>query len=150
MKKTLSVRRTLSVARKELLHLVRDPSTLFFALALPLMQTFILGYAIDTNVRHVPTAVVDLARTQESRDFIQGFVNSEDFDVVAELDSEAELQRAIVSGKVRVGILIPADYSRRLQAGDTAQVLVLVDGSESSVAGEVLNVSNALALRESL
>jgi ABC-2 type transport system permease protein len=148
--KKLSIRRTLSVARKEMLHLIRDPSTLFFALVIPVMQTFLLGYAIDTNVRHVPTAVVDLARTQESRDFIQGFVNSEDFDVVAELDNESALQRAIVSGKVRVGILIPADYSRRLQAGETAQVLLLVDGSESSVAGEVLNVSNALALRESL
>src|SRR5262245_31070176 len=145
-----SIRRALSVARKEFLHLLRDPATLFFALFLPLMQTFLLGYAIDTNVRHVPTAVVDLARTQESRDFLQGFVNSEDFDVVAEVADEAALHRAIVSGKARVGILIPEDYSRRLQSGDTAQVLVLVDGSESSVAGEVMNVSNALALRESL
>lgn len=148
--KLFSFRRAASVARKECLHVVRDPATLFFALILPLMQTFLLGYAIDTNVRHVPTAVVDHARTQESRDFLQGFVNSEDFTIVAELPDEASLQRAIVAGKVRVGILIPADYSRKLQAGETAQVLVLVDGSESSVAGEVLNVSNALALRESL
>src|SRR5947209_1983931 len=58
----ISVRRTLSVARKEVLHMLRDPATLFFVVAIPLMQTFLLGYAIDTNVRHVPTAVVDQDR----------------------------------------------------------------------------------------
>ena len=123
---------------------------LFFALFIPLMQTFLLGYAIDTNVRHVRTGVVDHARTQESREFLQGLVNTDDFDIVAEFADEASLHREIVSGRIRVGVLIPADYSRKLQAGESAQVLVLVDGSESSVAGEVLNVSNALALRESL
>jgi ABC-2 type transport system permease protein len=146
----ISLRRTLSVARKELLHVLRDPATLFFALLIPVMQTFLLGYAIDTNVRHVRTAVVDQAGTQESQEFLRGFVNSEDFDIVAVVADEAALHREIVSGRARVGILIPHDYSRKIQAGETAQVLVLVDGSESSVAGEVLNVSNALALRESL
>src|SRR5918994_107875 len=105
--------------------MIRDPTTLVFVVFIPLIQTFLLGYAIDTNVRHVPTAVVDLARTQQSRDFLQGFVTSDDFDIVAEFADERSLHQSIVSGKARVGILIPADYSRRLQAGETAQVLVL-------------------------
>src|SRR5262249_35592806 len=105
----MSIRRTLSVARKELLHLLRDPTALFFALLIPLLQTFLLGYAIDTNVRHIRTAVVDHARTQESRELLQSFVNSDDFDIVAEEADEAALHRAIVSGKARVGVLIPAD-----------------------------------------
>ena len=56
----------------------------------------------------------------------------------------------IVAGKARVGIVIPEDYSRQLEAGETAQILVLVDGTESSIAAEAVNVSNAIALRESL
>jgi ABC-2 type transport system permease protein len=141
---------TAAIARKELLHILRDPQTLFFTLFVPILELFMFGYAIDTNVRHIATGYADLAGTQESRALLEKFENSEDFDLVARVHSEEELRRLIVAGKVRVGILIPRDYSRQLEAGRTAQVLVLVDGSESSVASEAVNVSSALALRESL
>src|SRR5262249_35406277 len=103
-----------------------------------------------TNVRHIRTVVLDQARTQESRQLLESFENSEDFTIVREVFTEPALTEAIVSGDARVGIMIPENYSRRLQGGTTAQLLVLVDGSESSVAAEGLNVANALALRESL
>jgi ABC-2 type transport system permease protein len=146
----LSARRLFAVARKELWHIARDPLTLFFALGLPIVQLFLLGYAIDTNVRHVRTAVLDQACTQESRALLRRFENSEDFTVVARVWSDEELSAALVAGRARVGIKVPRDYSQRLEAGETAQVLVLVDGTESSVAGEALNVGNAIALSESL
>jgi ABC-2 type transport system permease protein len=139
-----------SVARKELLHIIRDPMTLFFSLFIPIVEMFMLGYAIDTNVRHVRTVVFDQARTQESRTLLKSFENSEDFTIVGQVFTDAELSGAIVAGRARVGIKIPEDYSRRLLAGQTAQILVLVDGSESSVAAEAVNVANAIALRESL
>jgi len=142
--------RTLSVARKEILHILRDPATLFFALFIPIVELLMLGYAIDTNVRFVPTVVLDQARTQESRSLLRGFTNSEDFRIVGEVGTDAELSQAIVAGKARVGIMIPENYSRRLLAGETAQVLILVDGTVSSVAAEAVNVGNAIALRESL
>jgi ABC-2 type transport system permease protein len=145
-----SVQRLLAVARKELRHMVRDPMTLFFAVAVPILELFLLGYAVDTNVRHVPTAVLDQACTQESRALLRRFENSDDFRVVARVWSDAELSEALVAGRARVGIKVPQDYSRRLEAGQTAQVLVLVDGTESSVAAEALNVGNAIALSESL
>ena len=95
-----------------------------------------LGYAIDTNVRHVRTVVVDQAGTQESRQLLEEFENSQDFRIVAQgLFGRARLSQVIVAGKARVGIMIPEDYSRQLEAGETAQILVLVDGTESSVAG---------------
>jgi ABC-2 type transport system permease protein len=147
---TGSSRRLFSVARKELLHILRDPMTLFFTLVIPILELFMLGYAIDTNVRHVRTVILDQAGTQESRQLLQKFENSDDFTIVARVFSEEELHRAIVVGKARVGVKVPADYSQRLQAGQTAQLLILVDGSESSVAAEVVNVGNAIALRESL
>ncbi|MCS7047101.1 MAG: ABC transporter permease [Gemmataceae bacterium] len=145
-----SLQRTLSVARKEALHILRDPATLFFALFIPVLELFMLGYAIDTNVRNVRTVILDQCRTQESRRLLRAFENSQDFKIVAQVWSDEELSRTIVAGKARVGIKIPENYSRQLEAKQTAKVLVLVDGSESSIAAQALNVSNAIALRESL
>jgi ABC-2 type transport system permease protein len=142
--------RMVSMARKEMLHILRDRTTLFFALVIPVIQLTILGFAIDTNVRHVRTVVLDQARTQESRVLLQRFENSEDFRIVGEVFTDLALSEWLISGRARVGIKIPENYSRQLQAGQTAQVLILVDGSESSVAAEAVNVGNAIALQESL
>src|SRR4029079_16056660 len=142
-----SLQRIVSVGRKELIHIWRDPATLFFTLFIPIVEMFMLGYAINTNVRDVRTVVFDECRTEESRQLLQKFLNTQDIKFVAEVHSDEEMYRWIVSGKARAGIKIPEDFSRQLQAGRTAQVLVKVDGSESSTAGEVVNVTNALALR---
>jgi ABC-2 type transport system permease protein len=144
------LRRLVSVTRKEILHIRRDPATLFFAAFIPIVELFMLGFAIDTNVRHVRTVLLDQARTQESRTLRREFENSEDFDIVEEVFSEKEVHQAIVAGRALVGILIPQNYSRRLQAGDTCQLKVVVDGSQSTVAAEAINVGSAIALRESL
>jgi ABC-2 type transport system permease protein len=145
-----SLRRTAAITHKEVLHILRDPTTLFFALFIPVVELLLIGFGLDTNVRHIRTAVFDQARTQESRALLDSFVNSDDFVIVTEVLSDRALNQAIVAGKVQVGIKVPEDYSRRLQAGQTAQVLVLVDGSEARVASEAVNVGNAIALRESL
>jgi ABC-2 type transport system permease protein len=146
----LSLQRVAAVAGKEVWHILRDPATLFFALMLPVFELLVLGYAIDTNVRHIRTLVLDQARTQESRGLVRAFVNSDDFTVVGEVFSDADMRRALVAGKAQIGLKISEDYSRRLLAGETAQVQLLVDGSVSSVAAEAVNVGNAIALRESL
>jgi ABC-2 type transport system permease protein len=146
----LSFRRIYSVARKELLHIVRDRMTLFMTLFFPVVELMMLGYAIDTNVRDVRTVIFDQANTQESRLFLEQFEHSHDFKIVGRVYSDAELNRAIVSGRALVGIKVPENYSRRLEEGQTAQVLVLVDGSLSTIASEAVNVGNAIALRESL
>ncbi|MDQ3009831.1 MAG: ABC transporter permease [Acidobacteriota bacterium] len=140
----------LPVLRKEAIHISRDRMALFFTVFMPMLQMFLIGFAINTNVRNIATAVYDAANTQESRRLLDRFINSNDFRVVKYVNSEEVLNREVISGRARVGIKIPPDYSRRLLAGQTASYLVLVDGSESSVAGEALNVSNAIALRESL
>jgi ABC-2 type transport system permease protein len=145
-----SLLRTFSVARKELLHILRDPQTLFFTLFVPVMELFMLGYAIDTNVRDVKTVVVDYSGTQESRRLLQQFENTGDFLIVRRAFSDTEASQMIVAGIARVGIVIPEDFSRKLTAGETAEILILVDGTESSIAGEAVNVGNAIALRESL
>jgi ABC-2 type transport system permease protein len=138
------------VLRKEAIHIRRDPMALFFTILIPTMQLFLIGFAINTNVRDIPTAVYDAAHTQESRRLLDRFVNSDDFEIVSRVTSDDELNREIISGRARVGVKIPPDYSRRLLAGETASALILIDGSESSVAGEAMNVANAIALSESL
>lgn len=138
------------VLRKEAIHIRRDPMALFFTVLIPVLQMFMIGFAINTNVRNMPTAVYDGARTQESRRLLNRFINTDDFEITSYVESETRLNEEIIAGRAKVGIKIPPDYSRRLLAGDTASILILVDGSESSVAGEALNVANAIALRESI
>lgn len=150
MNNSFSFQRCYAVARKEFLHIIRDPATLFFALFIPVLELFLLGYAIDTNVRHISTVVLNQCRTEESRRMVRMFENSQDFRVIQEVGTDEEMNWMIRAGKAKVGIKIPEDFSRQLEAKRSAQILVLVDGSESSVAGEALNVSNALALQESL
>jgi len=93
-----SLLRTFSVARKELLHILRDPQTLFFTIFVPVMELFMLGYAIDTNVRNVRTVVVDHAGTQESRQLVEKFENSNDFRVVATALRDTDASELIVAG----------------------------------------------------
>lgn len=144
------LRRLASVARKEVLHVSRDPLALLAALLIPIFKLLMLGYAIDTSVRHIRTVVLDQAKTQESRSLLQRFRNTEDFNIIGEVTSDVELHRALVADVARVGIKIPEDYSRRIQAGETSRVLILIDGSEWSVAAEALNVGNAVTQAESL
>jgi ABC-2 type transport system permease protein len=138
------------IAYKEMLHILRDPQTLFFTLFIPIVEMFFLGFAINTNIRDVRTVVVDFCNTQESRRLVEQFENSGDFHVVGRVTSEAEAHRAIVAGQAQVGILIPEDYSRRIESGQTSPFAVLVDGTVSSVAAEAVNVGNAIALRASI
>jgi ABC-2 type transport system permease protein len=149
-----SAQRIASVAKKELLHILRDRATLMMTLFFPIVEMIMLGYAIDTNVRFIPTVILDQAKTQESRSLLRSFENSEDFKIVEHVSTEEELTEAIVAGRARVGIKIPENFSRKpaglVGEADTAQMLILVDGSMSSVAGEAVNVGNAIALRESL
>jgi ABC-2 type transport system permease protein len=145
-----SFQRIVSVARKEMIHILRDRMAMIMAFFFPVFELIMLGYAIDTNVRNIPAVVFDQAQTQESDVLVRQFANSTVLHIVGHVYTDEDLNEAIVSGRARVGIKVPEHYSRRLQAGETAQVLVLVDGSLSSVAGEALNVGNAVALRESL
>ncbi len=139
-----------AVLYKEMLHVRRDPTAMFFALIIPLMQMILLGFGIDTNVRQVTTVVLDENNQRQSRELIDRLENSDTFRVRHYVNSEEELNDWIISGRARVGIKIPYDYSRQLLDRSTAQVLVLIDGSDPSVAGQAINVTTAIGLDESL
>jgi drug efflux transport system permease protein len=139
-----------AVFYKEVLHVRRDPGTLFFSLVIPLLQMFVLGFGIDTNVRQVNTVVYNADGRQESRELIDRLKNSDTFHVIRYVQNDRDLNNMIIGGNARVGIKIPVDYSDRLIHKMSAQVLVLIDGSDSSVAGQAINVTTAIGLDESL
>ena len=139
-----------AVFYKEALHVRRDFGTLFFSLIIPLLQMFLLGFGIDTNIRQINTVVYNADGRRESRELLDRLRNSDTFRLVRFVETDHDLTDAIVSGKCRVGIKIPVDYSDRLIHKMSAQVLVLIDGSDSSVAGQAINVTTAIGLDESL
>lgn len=138
------------ICRKEFTHIVRDRGTLFFALFIPILQLFLFGFAIDTNIRQIRTVVLDESHTQSSRQLLDSFANSDVFRLSDNALSNQELYDTIRAGKARIGIKIPYDYDRKLQQGATASVLVLIDGSDSTVASQAINVSTGVALQQSL
>jgi ABC-2 type transport system permease protein len=139
-----------AVFYKETLHVRRDFATLFFSLIIPILQMFLLGYGIDTNIRQINTVVYNADGRQESRELLDRLRNSDTFRIYRYVSNDQDLNDAIISGKCRVGIKIPVDYSDKLLHQMSAQVLVLIDGSDSSVAGQAINVTTAIGLDESL
>jgi ribosome-dependent ATPase len=135
---------------KEFLHIRRQPSTIFFMLVVPVMQTIIFGYAIETQIEHIPLVVYDLDGRRYARDLVEAFVNTERFDVVARVNDEDSFRSAIISGTAKAGITIPANYSDRIITGEQAQVQVLVDGSDSQVATTAQNTAQLLGLNISI
>lgn len=139
-----------AVFYKETLHVRRDFATLFFSLIIPILQMLLLGYGIDTNIRQINTVVYNADGRRESRELLDRLRNSDSFHLIRFVNNDKDLNDAIISGKCRVGIKIPVDYSDKLLHQMSAQVLVLIDGSDSSVAGQAINVTTAIGLDESL
>jgi ABC-type multidrug transport system permease subunit len=139
-----------AILYKEFLVVLRDPFTLFFMLFPPIVEMIAFGYALDTDVKHMATLVYDEDRTTESRQLIDQFVNTQTFKIVGEVHSAAELSSAIRRGKAYVGIEIPPNFTRDLRAGRTAQLQVLIDGSNSSIASSSLNTALNVGFRKAL
>ncbi len=138
-----------AVLRKEAVQMIRDRGTLQFALLVPAFQLLLFGL-IDTNVKHVRTVVLDESRSQQSRELIQDFVNTGYFDIVAYAPSRDAQREYIVAGRASVGIEIPPDYARRRLNEQPADVLVSIDGSDSSISSQALAAASGLALSRSV
>ena len=139
-----------SIVYKETIHVLRDQLTLFLMLLIPGIQLVVFGYAANLDIKHIATVVYNLDGRERSRDLLHAFTNSGYFDIVGTVFSDQDLYTAVVAGKAQVGIKIPPDYTDTLLVGQKATVQALIDGSNSVVALQALNVTNAIALRESL
>jgi ABC-type multidrug transport system permease subunit len=137
-----------AVAYKEFLHVLRDPATRFVFI-IPVFQLILFGYAIHLEVEHLPAIVVDADRTEESRTLLDAYRHARTFDVRAQASDVETMQREIVAGHQKVGILIPEGFARKLHRGEAADVLVLIDGSNSTVASAALSTTAAIARTQS-
>lgn len=136
--------RTIAVAKKEAREILRDPITLGIAIVLPLVMMFLFAYAITLDVREIPLAILDLDGSPESREYLSGFLQSGYFRLRAVARNTQQIERLLDRGAVRMVLIIPADFSRRLGQGLPAEVQTLVDGSFSNTAIVALNYVAAI------
>jgi ABC-2 type transport system permease protein len=135
---------------KEFIVVWRDPMTLFFMFFPPLIEMIAFGYALDNDVKHMATIILNEDRTVESRQLIDRFVNTQTFRVVGEMQSLEEMKSEMRKGRAYVGIQIPPTFTRDVRAGRPAQVQLLVDGSNSTTALQALNTGMGVALTQSV
>jgi ABC-2 type transport system permease protein len=130
----MSLRRTRAIARKEMLHILRDSRSLFAALLQPLVMLLIFGWALSLDVDRIPTLVYDLDQSPQSRDLVKDFRGSRYFQVVEEVHSYRPIEQAIDRRKCLLGVVIPVEFAKNINLQQPAQVQLLIDGSDSNTA----------------
>jgi ABC-2 type transport system permease protein len=140
----MNLRRTRAVARKEFLHILRDPRSLIMALAFPFLMILLFGYALTLDVDRIPTIVCDADRTPQSRELISRFQGSRYFQILSTTASYGVIEQKINADECMLGLVIPQDYSRDLFLGRRPQIQLLFDGSDSNTASIALGYANAI------
>lgn len=141
--------RIFAVLYKEILQIKRDRMTLALVFMLPIVQLLLFGFAIQTEVKHIPTVVFDQSLSQNSREILEAFRASGYFDISYDAASFSDVNEQIDSGKAQVGIVIPPDFAKIVQRGDSAPIQVLVDASDNMVANQAIAVANSIGLLKS-
>ena len=133
-----------AVALKEMRQTARDPLSLMMLLGVPLYMLLLYGYALNRDVRHVPTAVQDRDHSVASRDLVASFVNSTYFDRVLDVAPGADLERVTERRQARAILIIPERFGADLAAGRTARVQILLDGTDAATASTILGYAESL------
>lgn len=142
---TTNRQRLRAIIRKEFIHIRRDPPSLVMVFIMPVLMLLLFGYAVNTDVNHIPLAVFDQDRSQDSRLLVASLVNTGYFDLAFQAGSETELKSLLDSGRVQAGLVIPAGYTRSLKRQETATAQLLVDGSDPLVARTALSMAEIVA-----
>ncbi|MCI0707988.1 MAG: ABC transporter permease [Ignavibacteriae bacterium] len=124
----------LPIVKKEFRQIARDIRALAILIFFPAFMLLLVGYALNFDVKHLKLAVYDEDRTARSRDLIAGMTQSEYFDYFVTLNSKDEIDAVLEGGSAHLVIVIPADFSHELDAGNEALIQVILDGSNSNSA----------------
>ena len=135
------IQRLRAVMTKEWHHILRDKRTLTFVLLVPAFELALYGYAIKVDVKHLPTAVFNEDTRKPSRDLVNAFATSNYFDIEKYLTSASDIQTTLDQGKIRACLHIPPDFSKRLLRRESAQLQLLVDGTDPNPAQAALSNS---------
>ena len=130
--------RIISIILKEFIQLRRDRRTMAMIMVIPMIQMGLFGYALSTDIKNVPLVIWDASNTVESRELIESFRQTEFFSVNFYATDYADITERIESGKAKVALVIPPEYSHHLHRGETAPVQFLTDGSEPTAGIQAL------------
>jgi ABC-2 type transport system permease protein len=140
----LSFSRILAILSKEFTQLVRDRLTYAMIIGIPVIQLLLFGYAINSDPKHLPTAVLVQDQGQFSRSILGALSHSEYFDIRHVARSPAEMDELIERGAVQFAVTIPGDFTRRVVRQDNPQILVEADASDPSATGPAVAALAAL------
>jgi ABC-2 type transport system permease protein len=139
------MKRLLALTWKELLQLKRDPLSMRLIIAMPVMQLLIFGYAINYDVKHLTTVVMDESRSYESRELVAKMDATDYFDIVGRVDSFKELQRTIDAAQATVGLVIDRDFGKDRHRGEPAEALLIVNASDSTTSKQAMSIVAGIA-----
>ena len=137
------------IAQKELLQLRRDRLTLAMMIVLPIVQLLLFGYAINTDVRHIPSVVYDQDESAQSRDLVRTLQATGFYDFVGQVAGYDDIGRALRSNRARVALVIPPGYASALARGQSAQAQLVIDGSDPQTVASATNTAASLVLARS-
>ncbi len=132
---------------KEFIQVLRDPRMRITIFVTPVIQVLVFGYAANTDVRHVPTAVYDLDNTRESRDLVRDFTSSNYFSALHRIFSDREQDALIDRGRASAVLRFDRGFGRDLRGGRGAQFQLVLDASDSNTAGIILSYANQIVAR---
>ena len=140
----MNLRRLKAVAKKETLHILRDPRSLMMGIGIPMLLLFLFGYALTLDVDKVALTVWDQSNSIESRELISRFIGSRYFALQSHASSYREIEEAIDRRDALIALVIPPDFSARLSRGDKAPVQGIVDGSDPNTATIAVGYAEAV------
>jgi ABC-2 type transport system permease protein len=133
-----------AVVAKEFIQMRRDRLTFGMMVGIPMIQLILFGYAINSDPKHLPTAVYSADNSVFSRTIVWGLYNSSYFDITREAKNEAEIQKLLAQGTVQFTVDIPVDFSRKLLRGERPDLLLEADATDPSAVGYAIAAINLL------
>jgi ABC-2 type transport system permease protein len=137
-------RRFCAIVAKEFIQMRRDRLTFAMMIGIPMLQLVLFGYAINSDPKHLPTAVYSADNSVFSRTIVWAMRNSSYFDITREPQSEAEIQQLLAEGKVQFVVEIPVDFSRKLLRGEKPELLLEADATDPMAIGYAVSAMNSL------
>ena len=141
----MNLRRVVAVARKEALHILRDPRSLGMGVAMPIALLLLFGYALTLDVDRVPLNVWDQSRTPQSRELISRFDGSRYFTIHQYVDHYDEIESAVDRNETLGALVIPAGFAADVERGRTASIQLIVDGSDANSASMAIAYAESIA-----
>jgi len=135
---TFSIARFMAILMKEFVQMRRDRLTFAMIVGIPILQLVLFGYAINSDPKSLPTAVVDYDKSEFSRSIIRGLENTRYFAMTESPVSEPEADRLLSRGDVQFAVIFPSDFSRRLLRGDKPELLIAADATDPAATGNAI------------